>query len=193
MITKTLHNIDDSHKYGVKSVHIDHKILNQELERLFSILKNRNDILCGTKNIFPEIEILTEYEEIKVEEEQSEYEDNFEDESKASQKENTARSEKSKKNICTRKYFLRFSHLQNDKLEEGKLRSGIDYLCEWPACTNKKYYGRKELKESESTVKINKSKNKSIKNAKTNKITSTKKTPSLFKKMMSIYFLEPEN
>lgn len=118
LISNSLDNIDDAHKYGIKSVQID-KSLQQEVNRLFSIIKDRKDILLGTKNLFPEIEILDEYEMTK--EVEQEYEEDFEEESKTSNAANTSRTDKqNKKSIVSRKYFLRFTHLGYDDHDDVK-------------------------------------------------------------------------
>ena len=186
IITKTLDNLDNSHKQGVKSVHIDRKLLSQEL---FSFIQGRKDILWGTKNIFPEVEILTEFEKSKDDAEKSENNDKSEEEeSKIPQKLDTSRTEsKNKTTVVTRKYFLRLSNIEKSETEFSKAGASIDYLCDWPTWLQKKYYGRKELLESESVSKMNKIKNKSAKNSKANRSVSSKKAPSMFKKMMSLY------
>jgi hypothetical protein len=104
LITKTFDDIDDAYKQGVKTVAIDKKLLSQEIERLASIIKDRKDILLGTRNIFPEVMILDEFELVKGSDEQSENEEDF----------NTSRTETPKKALVSRKFFLKFDHhLQN--------------------------------------------------------------------------------
>lgn len=68
------------------------------MERLSGLIKDRKDFLIGTKNIFPEIEILEVYENRKEPVEQAEYEEDFESESKLASHQNTERSQKFEKN-----------------------------------------------------------------------------------------------
>lgn len=49
LITTTVDDIDESYKRGVKSVHIDKNYLQQEIDRLTALVKDRKDILLGTK------------------------------------------------------------------------------------------------------------------------------------------------
>lgn len=62
------------------------------------MIKDRKDILIGTKNIFPEIEILEVYENSKETSEQTEYEEDFETDSKNASNQNTVRSKKQQNN-----------------------------------------------------------------------------------------------
>jgi len=84
----------DLNIHNVKSVHIDTKILKQEITRLESLIKDRKGIFLGTKSIFPEIEVFEEF---------------------SSSQPNSDRLESDRtESVRQRKYFLRFTHLEEN-------------------------------------------------------------------------------
>ena len=74
-------------------MHIDRKALAFEMEKLSTIIRDRKDILIGTKNIFPDIEVLEVFENWNDIVDQSEYEEDFEEEGKRISRQNTVRTE----------------------------------------------------------------------------------------------------
>jgi hypothetical protein len=139
--------------------------------------------------LFPEIEILDEYELNK--ETDQEREENYEEESKASNINNTSRSDRPKQSIISRKYFLRFTHLGYDGLDDLKSGAVIDNLCEWPTCMREKQIRRQQLIEAESLSNISKD-TRSVKNARAGKTGSAKKAPIVVKKLMNPVILYTE-
>lgn len=106
MISQTVEQLDTSVRQGVKSIHIHN--LTQEIQRLqkWSSSSTNSDL----DSIFPSIYILEEYEDRAVPD-QSEYEDDFEEESKMNI--NTGRSEKPKRTLLSRRYYFK---INQDKL-----------------------------------------------------------------------------
>lgn len=72
---------------------------------------------------------------------------------------------------------------------EGRLEMG--FVSGLVVCRNK-FFGRKEMKVSQSESKLGKSKGKGAKSSKNSKIVISKKNPTVFKKIMSPYFVEKE-
>jgi hypothetical protein len=75
---------------------LTNKLLAQEIDRLEAIIQNRKDILLGTKNLFPEIEILDKFESVKQQEFKNQ-------EGEICEKEVSC--------IVSRKYYIKFTHL----------------------------------------------------------------------------------
>jgi len=93
-----------------------------DLQHLLRIVKTS---FLELNNIFPEIFILEEYEVPKESIEKAEYEDDFEEESKLSQIGNTARTDKIKKTILSRRYYLNLSHTNIDDIPKETITDNL--------------------------------------------------------------------
>ena len=109
-IAQTLDDLDESIRHGVKSLHIYN--LTQEIYRLSSKMES-NQAFLENDDILPTIYILEEFENPKEAVEQTEYEYDFEEDSKISQIINTSRTERHKRLLLSRRYYLKLPNIKN--------------------------------------------------------------------------------
>lgn len=165
-ITQTLDDLDESIRHGVKSLHIYN--FSQEISRLNKQI-DINQAFLENDDIFPTIYILEEFENPKETIDQSEYEYDFEEDSKISQIINTSRTEKHKRLLLSRRYFLK---LPNPKIVSTSNGTDmIDNFWEWPTCMRIRRHDQNNLSESES---FSSNKEKNLRNSRLGKNSSAK-------------------